>query len=323
MSESNQSLAQKFYAHFHATRSEFQSRLEAVKAVAPASGALEQLSVDVAKLRKELTDATDYLPSYDQRQYELHLKEIEESLDRLRSASTVKPKFAFKRKTPKATGTPAPSPVSSSLTPAVSVSSENEPTSRSLALSGRSHAYLDFTSLHFPPSAASDLTMSDLDHCIVNLLPLANESRSSLFTALHVRNVRNCVIILPPIDGSALLHDLTRCTLVLGCHQYRMHTSTQVNVYLSVASNPIIEHCSSIRFAGYPSCLANRLGGGASISDITPMMIQDFSHIRPTPSPNWAMLSRERAVADEDWLQAMHGERNDVDTTLTRLLPSL
>lgn len=53
------------------------------------------------------------------------------------------------------------------------------------------------------------------------------------------------------------------------------------------------------------------------------MMIQDFSHIRPTPSPNWAMLSRERAVADEDWLQAMHGERNDVDTTLTRLLPSL
>lgn len=205
--------------------------------MAPASGALEQLSVDVAKLRKELTDATDYLPSYDQRQYELvcsphwlqkvverelkiqHLKEIEESLDRLRSASTVKPKFAFKRKTPKATGTPALSPVSSSLTPAVSVSSENEPTSRSLALSGRSHAYLDFTSLHFPPSAASDLTMSDLDHCIVNLLPLANESRSSLFTALHVRNVRNCVIILPPIDGSALLHDLTQCTLVLGCHQ--------------------------------------------------------------------------------------------------------
>lgn len=38
-----------------------------------------------------------------------------------------------------------------------------------------------------------------------------------------------------------------------------MHTSTQTDVYISVASNPIIEHCRSIRFAKYPRFL--QLGG--------------------------------------------------------------
>ena len=34
-----------------------------------------------------------------------------------------------------------------------------------------------------------------------------------------------------------------------------MHTSSGVDVYISIASNPIIEHCSAIRFADYPSSL--------------------------------------------------------------------
>ena len=34
-----------------------------------------------------------------------------------------------------------------------------------------------------------------------------------------------------------------------------MHDSTVVDVYLENGSDPIIEHCSNIRFAGYPSSL--------------------------------------------------------------------
>ena len=46
------------------------SRLEALKADASRSST-DALILDVAKLRKELIDATSYLPAYDQRQYEL------------------------------------------------------------------------------------------------------------------------------------------------------------------------------------------------------------------------------------------------------------
>ena len=69
--------------------------------------------------------------------------------------------------------------------------------------------------------AQSDLSISDLDHCIVNLLPSALSSSSSgndtplIITALHARN------LLPNVDGGALIHDLERCVVVLGCHQVR------------------------------------------------------------------------------------------------------
>ena len=35
--------------------------------------------------------------------------------------------------------------------------------------------------------------------------------------------------------------------------QFRMHSSTRVDVFLSVSSNPIIETCSQIRFSQYPN----------------------------------------------------------------------
>jgi len=35
-----------------------------------------------------------------------------------------------------------------------------------------------------------------------------------------------------------------------------MHASSKVDVYLSVTSNPIIEHCKDIWFSPYPKALA-------------------------------------------------------------------
>lgn len=34
-----------------------------------------------------------------------------------------------------------------------------------------------------------------------------------------------------------------------------MHTSANIDVYLTIQSNPIIEHCSSVAFAAYPYSL--------------------------------------------------------------------
>lgn len=154
------------------------------------------------------------------------LKESEASLGQLRASSAPKPKFAFKRKTPKA----VPTVSTSSTTSAPSVvdskplaSLETKDASSHPLLSGHSHKYLDRTSLPGLESS-SDLTISDLDHCIVNLLPSASSSTASpayKFNALHVRNLTDTVLILPAVDGSALLHDLKHCTIALGCHQVR------------------------------------------------------------------------------------------------------
>ncbi|CAL1709930.1 unnamed protein product [Somion occarium] len=326
MSESNQTLIQQFYVSFQASRSELSSRLDHLKSQGPASlDALNELALEIAKLRKELTDATAYLPSYDQRQYETHLKTFEQSLVELRSSSVSKPKFSFKRKQAAQSGSSSPQPAkgvpqSTSVPPPISAASQ----SNGRILSNLSNEYL--TSSSIPSSTSSgDLTISNLDNCVVNLVSTPNGSPGSnqepKITALHVRDISNSILLFPPnIDGSAMLHNLSRCIIVLGCHQFRMHSSSHVNVYLAISSNPIIEHCSDITFTGYPFSLFNDSDAEKDIlTSNKHLSVQDFSHIRPSQSPNWRILPDSERVPEGGW---PHSKDVDLRATLSRLLPT-
>ncbi|OBZ76662.1 Tubulin-specific chaperone C [Grifola frondosa] len=315
MSSTNQALIQEFNTHFQTVRSELTGRLDNLSAGVASSDALKQLSVEVAKLRKELTDGTTFLPSFDQRQCELRLKEIETSLETARASTAPKSKFAFKRKANKLNPStpPAPEKNTPAMSTAITTSSSQSNTpssSNSITLSGHSHSYLSMSSLPRLLSSSSDLTIADLDYCIVNLLPPdiiegddTTSPRKFAITALHVRNLTNTILMLPKIEGSALLHDMKRCIIALGCHQYRMHASSEVDVYLSISSNPIIEHCFDIRFGDYPTifqspCQSRPLSTSKFLS------VQDFSHIRPTPSPNWSPLTANQSISDANWPKA-------------------
>ncbi|KAJ7337352.1 tubulin binding cofactor C-domain-containing protein [Mycena albidolilacea] len=315
MSDPAWSFSQTFTAQFQASRTELESRVDLAKSSKITADALQTLSSDLAKLTKTLSDATGSLPSYDQRQYELQLKGLQKSLEELRTLIP-KSKFAFKRKDPVPSTVASPS----SVQPIVLETSQpgSTPTSTNLTLSSRSLQYLTMTS--FPDtSEMSDLTISDLNNCIVNLLPDASGGHSSRdsslkISALHIRNLTDTVLLLPIIQGSVLLHDLSRCVVVVGCHQFRMHNSTSVDVYLSISSTPIIEHCSQIRFASYPASL-----GISEDSSPNVLSIQDFSHIKSTPSPNWSMLPSETQISK--WPIGSAPEKEEVAGLLSVLLP--
>jgi tubulin-specific chaperone C len=217
------------------------------------------------------------------------VQELEKMLERLRVSSTPKSKFAFKRKEKATTDNTS---VATSPPPATPPSVDTqEGTTGNFALSSQSHTYLTFESLpsiqHSSPS--STLTISKLDACVVNLLPSPRPPSDSLndnhpelirLSAIHVHNLSNTVLLLPFIEGSMLLHDLARCIVVIGCHQvslgqkklwvvlvdwqgrvccqFRMHNSDKVDVYLSIPSHPIIEHCTRIRFTGYPAAWSSQ-----------------------------------------------------------------
>ncbi|KAJ6588376.1 tubulin binding cofactor C-domain-containing protein [Mycena capillaripes] len=295
MSDPAWSFSQSFSAQFLASRTELESRVDLAKSTKITADALQVLSVDLSKLTKTLADATGSLPSYDQRQYELQLKALEKSLEELRT-SIPKSKFAFKRKAA-AASTQDPPNVVPTVVP--ERSPQSQPMSTNLTLSSHSLRYLSNTSVPWK-SQASDLTISDLTKCIVNLLPDAvdesssQDSSDSKISALHIRNLTDTILLLPVIRGSVLLHDLRRCIVVVGCHQFRMHTSTNVDVYLSIPSTPIIEHCSQIRFASYPAALR---GSEDTCSDDT-FSVQDFSHIKSTPSPHWSTLPPEARASN-------------------------
>ncbi|KIK92898.1 hypothetical protein PAXRUDRAFT_829544 [Paxillus rubicundulus Ve08.2h10] len=287
MSETKWTFSQKFYADFNVTASELALRLDAMKSRSIVSpDAMQTIASDLSRMTKSLSDATGSLPSYDQRQCELQLKALEKNAEDLRGASTSTPKFSFKRR-PTKPKVPA-EPVSTAgvapthTRPSTSISSAR-------TLSSFSHRYLTIANLDAKDSS-EEVSISDLDNCIVNLLPKGGDDRTKI-TAFHVRRLSKCVLVLPHISGSILLYDLSECVVVTGCHQFRMHNSTSVDVYLAIESNPIIEHCSNIRFTGYPTSLASDVVR----QDSNHFTVQDFSHIRPTPSPNWSVLSEEES----------------------------
>ncbi|KAI0705377.1 tubulin binding cofactor C-domain-containing protein [Earliella scabrosa] len=337
MSETNQELTQQYLARTQAAIFELSGQLESVKNGSATSDAIEKAALELARLRKDFTDAIAFLPAYDQRQVDKQLKDVEAQLETLRSSAAPKSKFAFKRKAAKPTSSPAaPAQNAPAASPAIAPTPAQAATP-GLSISGHSHEYLTLASLSSPWSSASDLTISDLDHCIVNLVPSeanADVPSHATFTALHVRNLSHTVLILPIIAGSALLHDMNNCVIALGSRQFRMHTSSQVDVYIAISSNPIIEHCSAIRFADYPPSLRRaRLGSSdptrtdpTSTLDPDPeyksnyLAAQDFSHIRPTPSPNWSALPPHAAVPDGAWPLALSGGCG-VEEGLQRLLP--
>jgi len=59
------------------------------------------------------------------------------------------------------------------------------------------------------------MTLSDISNCIVNLL----HDHTTDFSAVHLQRVSDSVLLLPHINGSILLHDMSNCVLVVGCHQ--------------------------------------------------------------------------------------------------------
>lgn len=207
---------------------------------------MNALASDIAKLRKDLSDNTSFLPAYDRRQYEQvtsfmlkyslladcnpkkGLKSLEQLLDELRSSSIGKSKFSFRRKAPKPTSTlPLPS-VSSTPTQQqeqFSAAVDTTRSSNSVVLSGQTHQYLSWTSASSLTVSTTDLSISDLDFCVVNFLGDSADAQPLTFTALHMRNVRNTVLVLPFIQGSAMIHGASNSVIVLGCHQVRKRTS--------------------------------------------------------------------------------------------------
>lgn len=93
-----------------------------------------------------------------------------------------------------------------------------------------------------------------------------------MLTTLHAKALKQCVLIVPPMQGSAMLSHLDDCVVVLSAQQvsartkifstmslilqFRMHNSSDTTVLLGVASVPIIEGCRKLRIGAYPEVLA-------------------------------------------------------------------
>jgi hypothetical protein len=292
--------SQAFTSSFQASCSELATRLKAADAVS-----IHSIAGEIQALNKRLTEATGRLPSYDQRQNELQLKTLEKSLEELRSSTTGKTKFAFKRKVkiPASTSAETATPPAPANAPAIPTSTIS---SASRTISDHSNCYLSRSCLSSPSSSTDHIEVSiiRISNSILNLATtneLTPSANTVSLSALHIHDIENSILVLGTVDGSIMLHNLTNCVVVAECHQFRMHNSTAVDAYLDITSNPIVESCDQVRFGVYPSELKTISHQQPLVTKKHtefPFLPQDFSHIRATPSPNWRALEEDELIHD-------------------------
>jgi tubulin-specific chaperone C len=163
-------------------------------------------------------DETGFIPTQ-------QISLLEQSLEEARSASMPKPKFAFKRKANKPQRATAPSLPPSSRSANELGEGDAVPSASTFhKFSSHTHSRLSLQSIStlVAGTPSFDLTISDLDRCIVDLCGTAgtvSPLKQLSLTALHARDLRDTILILPNVQGSILLHNLHRCTVIVSCHQ--------------------------------------------------------------------------------------------------------
>ncbi|KAF9284546.1 hypothetical protein BGZ68_004613 [Mortierella alpina] len=255
-------------------------------------------------LEKTMTEKIGILPPYDARICVEAIKSMSEQLNQARTKLTPKAKFSFKSRKTAGSSSPSSSAASPTHSPAMTPKPTGSPKPTSfidetqfMRFENRTGEYLFIGSLTLPQSsgdeggiAAKDVALTNLTDCTVNLvhnIPLG---------AIHIKNLKRCTLVIPPVSGSILLHDCEGCTLIGACHQSRMHTSKDMDIYLHVTSEPIIEDCTDMRFAPYGEILpSEQLERLFQVAQLNPARnyfdkVKDFNWLRQQQSPNWRLL---------------------------------
>lgn len=181
------------------------------------------------------------------------VKSLLERLSALKASSSAKPKFAFKRALKPAAAAPGTQPTSTSPA-AAALSAATHPSPAvvrgppavpptALTLASVAPGYLtthDLTSTSTPTTTsttassrtAQSLLISSFHDSFVDLLPSddapSTASSTATFSALYLYDLSDCVVLLPPIGGSVMLHNCKRCTIVLGVHQVSIDSPARI-----------------------------------------------------------------------------------------------
>ena len=90
-----------------------------------------------------------------------------------------------------------------------------------ITLNNKQNSYLTVDS-YLSSSSTNDSTkimdfhLSSLQNCFINLV-----SKSFIIGAIHIKGLKNCVLLAGPVYSSILIYDCENCVFVVACHQVR------------------------------------------------------------------------------------------------------
>ncbi|KAH8426830.1 putative tubulin-specific chaperone c [Aspergillus melleus] len=152
-------------------------------------------------------------------------------------------------------------------------------------------------------TATVPASITSLRHCVVDMsIPTAN---GKPYASLTAKGIKESLLICGQINGPAHITGAENSIIVVTSRQFRMHNCSNVDVYLSSSSNPVIEDCKNVRFGRIPRAYA--LDHDRPDTEDRWNQVEDFKWIKPEPSPNWSLLGGDDAVPEEVWAEIVPG----------------
>lgn len=165
------------------------------------------------------------------------------------------------------------------------------------------------TGLHIilPTSASRATTSGMLSHfknCVVDMAAPTSSSGGHPFAVLALKDINNSLIICGHVSGPIHITSAHDSVIVVAAQQFRMHDSSNVDVYLHCSSRAIIEDCEGIRFAPLPGCYETESTAGAkNLWD----QVDDFKWLKVEHSPHWSVLEERKRVGEDVWRDVVPG----------------
>ncbi|KAI9255564.1 tubulin binding cofactor C-domain-containing protein [Sporodiniella umbellata] len=286
--------ANEFWYQFKAEQSSIEALIVQSDTVPELSSHFNLILQRINALEKKITDSLAFIPSYDERQFSLQIKALNEKLTMTKTRLQPKAKFSFRSRPSKGVK-PA---VVEEKAPEV----ERDVVSKAtILLKDRSDMVLRLDGLVQKPGM--DVLLSDLSRCVILL-----ETQHTI-SAVHIKNLENCLLFCGSIDGSVLIYGITRSIVSVDCHQLRIHNAQQLDVLMHVTSRPIIEDSQHIT-TGQLTEKENTVNYFNQL--------EDFNWLKKQPSPHWKLMPQERA----DTLKSLNLAGSDQDLLqLLSLIP--
>ncbi|RXG50012.1 hypothetical protein VDGE_00852 [Verticillium dahliae] len=335
---------EKFYRHFQVEVTSLQDQIERLSTIAAVGGerkdAADSILAAISRLSSEVADASDFVPSYDQRNYAQAIKTLTDKLNVTTAKLAPRSRFQFKSRIQPASAKSDPRVLSNSndtatpqdtRTPATSTASEAQdavaplpPTTvrnynDEIAQPSSSHirkpsfstardiAIYGQTDLHILlPATASHATSSgrltDISGCVVDMSRATGSAAP--FANLALKNIERSLVLAGNVDGPVHVTSIRDSILVVSARQVRIHQCHNMDVYFYCGSRPIIEDCSGMRFAPLPKSFESPGDDSKNQWD----QVDDFKWLKAEPSPNWSVLPVDERLEDRIWSDVVPGE---------------
>jgi len=265
---------------------------------------LNELQMEAQQMQKTAAEASRYLPPFDVRQTQEAVTALNSEIEETRASLVPRKKFSFRArqrvKEQKAKAqTAKPAAASSSET----IFEAKKKVAIEIPIEGfRFENQSDVTLRvevgqldQLKEGQGKDGCLSHLKNCTIFIMDVSE--------AIRIDQLENCKVYVGAVAGSVHLQHCKNCTFMIASRQIRIHDSYDCDYYLHVASNPIFEDCTRLRFGPYnlyyPEQAAQMVAAGLAHLENQWKKVDDFKWHRAQHSPNWAALTEEEMVKGE------------------------